>query len=126
MPQGLMAPVRVVLQRSYADWLIVAATWLVILCATALVAIGVMYGDAVAKTGLDRILADQPGTATSVVVQIRTPADELDDVEAKVERQVGRILGWTGGELRTIAHSETYALPAADETDGLQPLALFG
>ena len=80
MPQGLMAPVRVVLQRSYADWLIVAATWLVILCATALVAIGVMYGDAVAKTGLDRILADQPGTATSVVVQIRAPGDELADV----------------------------------------------
>jgi hypothetical protein len=29
MPQGLMAPLRVVLQRSFADWLIVAATWLV-------------------------------------------------------------------------------------------------
>ena len=126
MPQGLMAPVRVVLQRSYADWLIVAATWLVILCATALVAIGVMYGDAVAKTGLDRILADQPGTATSVVVQIRASADELADVESKVERQVGRILGWTGGELRTITQSETYALPARDEADALQPLALFG
>jgi len=126
MPQGLMAPVRVVLQRSYADWLIVAATWLVILCATALVAIGVMYGDAVAKTGLDRILADQPGTATSVVVQIRASGDELPDVESKIERQVGRILGWTGGELRTITQSETYALPAPDDADALQPLALFG
>ena len=126
MPQGLMAPVRVVLQRSYADWLIVAATWLVILCATALVAIGVMYGDAVAKTGLDRILAQQPGTATSVVVQIRASADEIPDVESKVERQLGRILGWTGGELRTVTQSETYALPTPDDTDALQPLALFG
>ena len=126
MPQGLMAPLRVVLQRSYADWLIVAATWLVILCATALVAIGVMYGDAVAKTGLDRILAQQPGTATSVVVQIRASADEIPDVESKVERQLGRILGWTGGELRTVTQSETYALPTPDDTDALQPLALFG
>src|SRR6187200_87090 len=126
MPQGLMAPLRVVLQRSYADWLIVAATWLVILCATALVAIGVMYGDAVAKTGLDRILTDQPGTATSVVVQIRAAADELPDVESKIERQIGRILGWTGGELRTMTQSETYALRGPDDADALQPLALFG
>jgi ABC-type antimicrobial peptide transport system permease subunit len=126
MPQGLLAPVRVVLQRSYADWLIVAATWLVILCATALVAIGVMYGDAVAKTGLDRILADEPGTATSIAVEIRASADELPDVESGVEHQVGRILGWTGGELRTITQSETYALPAEDDPDALQPLALFG
>ncbi len=121
MLQGLLAPLRVVLQRSLADWLIVAATWLVILCATTLVAIGVLYGDAVALTGLRRILADEPGTATSISVQIRASADEVAEVEPKIERQVGRILGWTGGELITIARSETYALPeqASDETTSL-------
>ena len=65
MPQGLMAPLRVVVQRSFADWLIVAATWLVILCATTLVAIGVLYGDAVALTGLRQVLADQPPVTTA-------------------------------------------------------------
>jgi hypothetical protein len=125
MPLGLMAPLRVVLQRSFADWLIVAATWLVIVCATALVAIGVMYGDAVAKTGLDRTLAEQPATDTSIVVRIRLPGDALADAEPKIERQVSRILGWTGGELDTVTTSETFSLPIP-ATDGLSPLALFG
>ena len=107
MLQGLLAPLRVVLQRSFADWLIVAATWLVILCAATLVAIGVMYGDAVALTGLRRIIADQPGTATSITVQIRASSEELPQVEPKIERQIGRILGWTGGELVSVARSES-------------------
>lgn len=47
MLEGLLAPLRVVPQRSLADWLIVAATWLVIVCATTLLAIGVLYGDGV-------------------------------------------------------------------------------
>ena len=52
MLEGLLAPLRVVLHRSFADWLIVAATWLVIVCATTLLAIGVLYGDAVSLSGL--------------------------------------------------------------------------
>ena len=124
MPQGLMAPLRLVLQRSFADWLIVAATWLVILCATTLVAIGVLYGDAVALTGLRQVLADQPAVTTSIAVDTRASADELAEAEPKIERQLSRILGWTGGELVSVLESETYALPeqASDErTD----LALF-
>ncbi|HEX7224803.1 MAG TPA: FtsX-like permease family protein, partial [Candidatus Limnocylindria bacterium] len=116
-----MGPLRIVLQRSVADWLIVVATWLVIVCATALVAIGVLYGDAVALTGLRRILADQPPTATSVVVEMRAADDELEAVAATVETQVDRILRWTGGELITIEQSESYALPeqASDDTTDL-------
>ncbi|MDQ2688894.1 MAG: hypothetical protein M3Y29_01285, partial [Chloroflexota bacterium] len=125
MLQGLVAPLRVVLQRSVADWLIVAATWLVIVCAVTLVAVGVLYGDAVAQTGLRRILDDEPGAATSVAIEIRASADELPDVEPKLERQVGRILGWTGGELISVASSESYALPeqASEESTSL---AVFG
>jgi ABC-type lipoprotein release transport system permease subunit len=120
MPQGLMAPLRVVVQRSFADWLIVAATWLVILCAMTLVAIGVLYGDAVALTGLRQVLADQPAVTTSIAVDSRASADELGDVEPKIERALGRILGWTGGELISVLQSETYALPdqsSAERTD---------
>src|SRR3990170_4009381 len=111
MLQGLMGPLRVVLQRSFADWLIVAATWLVIVCAATLVAIGVLYGDAVALTGLRRIIADQPSTATSVVIETRVAVDELQPVESAIELQAGRVLRWTGGELISIGTSETYALP---------------
>ncbi|HJP70650.1 MAG TPA: FtsX-like permease family protein, partial [Candidatus Limnocylindria bacterium] len=119
-----MAPLRVVVQRSFADWLIVAATWLVILCATTLVAIGVLYGDAVALTGLRQVLADQQPVTTTVAVDTRASADELAEVEPKIERQLSRILGWTGGELITVMQSETYALPE-QSSDERTDLALF-
>lgn len=125
MLQGLLAPLRVVLQRSFADWLIVVATWLVILCATMLVAIGVMYGDAVAKTGLDRLIAAQPATATSVTVEMRTSPAELPDTEAAIGEQVERILRWTDGERLTFLRSDTWRLPEADDAE-LTPLAVFG
>src|SRR5688500_9876631 len=125
MLQGPLAPLRVVLQRSFADWLIVAATWLVIVCATTLVAIGILYGDAVALTGLQQVIRESPPTATTVTVELRAAPDELGEVEPKVERQIGRILGWTGGELITVTQSETYALPE-QRSDEQTDLALFG
>ena len=122
---GPLAPLRVVLQRSFADWLIVAATWLVIVCAATLVAVGALYGDAVALTGLRRLIADQPPTATSVVIEMRAAADELEAVEAAVEAQAGRILRTTGGELVSIGKSETYALPEQPSRT-VTSLAVFG
>ena len=65
MLEGPLAPLRVVLQRSVADWLIVLATWLVIVCATTLLAIG-------------RVLSE-PG-----------PPEE---VMGRVAREVGRDFG---------------------------------
>jgi len=122
-----MAPLRVVLKRSYADWVLVAATWLVILCAATLVAVGVIYGDAVATTGLRAALADEAGTDTSVVVQSRAPRDEVGELAEAVDRQAGRILGWTGGELIEIVRSETYGLPDddGDEVTDLAVVAAF-
>ncbi|HEX5148562.1 MAG TPA: hypothetical protein VFW02_05735, partial [Candidatus Limnocylindrales bacterium] len=124
MLQGLTAPLRMVLQRGLADWLIVAATWLVIVCATTLVALGVLYGDAVALTGLRRILDDQPAAATTVVVEMRAAGDEVQAAEEAVNRQAGRILGWTGGELVTVGESESYALPE-QPSDDRTSLAVF-
>lgn len=127
MLEGLLAPVRVVLQRSLADWLIVVATWLVVVCATTLVALGVLYGDAVAQTGLRQALADEPATATSIVVEMRAAADEVEAVEEAIEGQVARALAWTGGELIGVERSDSYALPTdpAAEED-VTNLAVFG
>jgi hypothetical protein len=125
MLEGLLAPMRVVLQRSASDWLIVLATWLVIVCATTLVAIGVLYGDAVALTGLRQAIADRPATATAVTVQLRTSAADLGEVEPILDQQLGRVLAWTGGELVTVLRSESYALPDQPSTDRTD-LAIFG
>jgi hypothetical protein len=125
MLEGLLAPLRVVLHRSFADWLIVVATWLVIVCATTLLAIGVLYGDAVALSGLRQAIRAEPVAETSVVVDMRVDPDELPDVDEAVTRQVRRILGWTDGELARVIRSGTFDLEGqvaiADETD----LAVF-
>ena len=84
MLEGPLAPLRVVLQQSVADWLIVLATWLVIVCATTLLAIGVLYGDAVALSGLRQTLAAAPAAATSIDVQMRVEPGELAAVDEAV------------------------------------------
>ncbi len=121
MLEGPLAPLRVVLQRSLADWLIVAATWLVIVCATTLLAIGVLYGDAVALSGLRQTLAAEPADATTIDVLMRVEPGELASVDDVVTRQSRRILGWTGGELARTIRSGSYdlggAIADASETD---------
>ena len=126
MLEGLLAPLRVVLQRSLADWLIVAATWLVILCATTLLAIGVLYGDAVALSGLRQLLAAQPATATSVDVHMRVDPAELTMVDEVVSRQSRRILGWTDGELARTIHSGSFDLDSSTSTASETDLGVFG
>ncbi|MGQ0608911.1 MAG: FtsX-like permease family protein [Chloroflexota bacterium] len=125
MLEGLLAPLRVVLQRSLGDWLIVVATWLVIVCATTLLAIGVLYGDAVALSGLRQTLAAESITATSIDVQMRVEPDELATVDEVVSAQSRRILGWTDGELARMIRSGTFgldgAVPDVSDTD----LAIF-
>jgi hypothetical protein len=125
MLEGLLAPLRVVLHRSFADWLIVVATWLVIVCATTLLAIGVLYGDAVALSGLRQAIGAHPIQETSVVVDMRVDPDELAHVDEVVSRQVRRILGWTDGELARIIRSGTFDLDGQVAAAGETDLAVF-
>ena len=125
MVKGLLGPLRVVLNRSLADWLIVAAAWLVIGCATTLLAIGVLYGDAVALSGLRQVIAAEPVTATSVVVDMRVERDELASADEAISHQVRRILGWTDGELARVIRSGTFDLPAGLANLGDSDLAVF-
>jgi FtsX-like permease family protein len=125
MLEGLLAPLRVVLQRSVADWLIVVATWLVIVCATTLLAIGVLYGDAVALSGLRQTLAAEPATATSIDVQMRVEPAELASADEAVTRQSRRILGWTDGELARTIRSGSYDLDGAVADTSETDVAIF-
>ena len=125
MLEGPLAPLRVVLQRSVADWLIVVATWLVIVCATTLLAIGVLYGDAVALSGLRQTLAAQPASATSIDVQMRVDPEELATVDEAVSRQSRRILAWTDGELARTVRSGSYDLRGAVADSSESDVAVF-
>ena len=125
MLEGPLAPLRVVLQRSIADWLIVVATWLVIVCATTLLAIGVLYGDAVALSGLRETLAAAPASATSIDVRMRVEPGELAAVDEAVSRESRRILGWTGGELARTIRSGSYDLDGAVDGTSETDVAVF-
>ena len=125
MLEGLLAPLRVVLQRTVADWLIVVATWLVIVCATTLLAIGVLYGDAVALSGLRQALAAEPASATSIEVEMRVAPAELAVVDEAVSRQSRRILGWTDGELARTIRSGSYELNGAVADSSDADVAVF-
>ncbi|HTG41952.1 MAG TPA: hypothetical protein VK697_10110, partial [Methylomirabilota bacterium] len=70
-----------VVRRSLADWPVVLAAWLLLVSATTLLATGVVYGDAVASSGLHRsILAAPPANRTVVASMSSDPAaiDGLD------------------------------------------------
>jgi hypothetical protein len=125
MLEGLLAPLRVVLHRSLADWLIVAAVWLVIVCATTLLAIGALYGDAVVLSGLRRVIAAQPASATSIVVDMRVEPEELATVDEVISGQVGRILAWTDGELARVVRSGTFDLGSAVSGASEADLTIF-
>lgn len=125
MLEGPLAPLRVVLQRSLADWVMVAATWAIIACATTLLAIGVLYGDAVALSGLRQILVREPAAVTSIAVQMRVDPEQLASVDEVVSRHSRRILGWADGELARSVRSGTYDLAGAVRGATDRDLAVF-
>ena len=68
MPHGTGLPGAVV-QRSLADWPVVLAAWLLLVCATTLLATGVVYGDAVASGGRSNNVGvhEDPNTGDTVL-----------------------------------------------------------
>ena len=75
-----------VVQRSLADWPVVLAAWLLLVCATTLLATGVVYGDAVASGGLHRaLLAAPPATRALDVSLSAEPARSTLDAAIRPE-----------------------------------------
>jgi len=82
---------RTVIRRSRADWPVLAAAWLLVLCAIALVAAATMYNDAVAAGGLHRAIRDAPPAETAVVARATVPLQRLPEVDALVVSRLGRV-----------------------------------
>ncbi len=94
-----------ILHRARADWPVVLAAWLLLACATTLVAAGALYGETVALGGVrSAVLAAAPADR---VVLIRTTAGpkEVAAVDALVGPAVTAALSAAGSEVGLVART---------------------
>ncbi|HEY7970981.1 MAG TPA: FtsX-like permease family protein, partial [Candidatus Limnocylindrales bacterium] len=109
-----------VVQRSLADWPVVLAALLLLICATTLLATGVVYGDAVAAGGLHRALLDEPASGRSVAVTLTADPAHLADVDAVVRPALADAMATTGGDILRAVQAGSFAnaaTPADQVTD---------
>jgi hypothetical protein len=109
-----------VVQRSLADWPVVLAAWLLLVCATTLLATGVVYGDAVASGGLHRALLAAPPATRALDVALTSDPGRIDSLDAVIRPEVAAAIAATGGEIVRISRSGSFAdaaIPAADVQD---------
>ncbi len=125
MLSALGAALRISLLRTRADWLIVAAAWLITLLATTLLAAGPIYAGAVSIAGLQRVLVDAPVVEANVQVLIRTDPARVDDVDHVVTPELERSFAGIGADVARFARSETFALPG-QPADQVRSLAILG
>jgi hypothetical protein len=109
-----------VVQRSLADWPVVLAALLLLICATTLLATGVVYGDAVAGGGLHRALLEEPASGRSVVVSLSADPAHLSDVDSVVRPALADAMATTGGDILRAVRAGSFAnaaTPADQVTD---------
>jgi hypothetical protein len=115
-----------VVRRSLADWPVVLAAWLLLVSATTLLATGVVYGDAVASSGLHRSIMAAPPATRTVVVALSAEPGSIDDLDAAIRPIVGEATAARGGEVARVARTGTFADPTvpADQVSPETPADL--
>jgi len=103
---------RVSLNRTRADWPIVAAAWLVTLLAAVLLAAGPIYSSAASVAGLHRALADAPVADTSIEVSLYGAPADVAAAEGAVGTELQRAIApLSGSTVRDGRSTGTLALP---------------
>ena len=116
---------RAVLRRSRADAPVVIGAFVLLVCATALLTTGVVYGEAVATEGLHRDLLNAPPATRAVVVSTDAAPDRFDPLDAAIRGALIDGFGPTGGEVARLARTDTYADRAIDPAQ-VHDLVVFG
>jgi FtsX-like permease family len=120
-----LAAWRLVVKRAASDRLIVAAAFLTVLLAAALLAAGPIYSEAVALSGLERTLAEAPARDSGLEVSGRIALAEASATGARVERGIRDVLGGEGVTVYRSGMSDSYSLPGTVGGDP-KALAVFG
>ena len=106
---GYVAFVR---QRAGADRAILVAVWLVLLTATTFASATVFYADAVARSGLTRLLLDAGPAVAHLGITTTAGVDDAVQAIGDVDAALTATLGGTEPDvLRTSTSSGSYALP---------------
>ncbi|HYM52527.1 MAG TPA: FtsX-like permease family protein, partial [Candidatus Dormibacteraeota bacterium] len=123
--QSSLAAWRVSLRRMRADWLIVAAAWLIALLAATLLAAGPIYASAVSLAGLNRVLTEAPAAVANVQASVRVEVGTATDVSQAVVDELERAAGSVGGQVVRLGRSDTFVLPG-QPADAVRDLAVIG
>ncbi len=97
-----------------ADWPVVIAAWLLLLCATTLLTGGALYGDTVALGGLRAALAQADVADRSIVVTSGDPASQAGALDAAIRPVIEAAVGPSGGLVARVATSPVFADAATD------------
>jgi hypothetical protein len=108
---------RALLHRSRSDWPVVLAAGLLLLCATALLAAGAVYGDVVALGGLRQAILDAPPPDRVVVVGSTASPADVGAIDGVVTAEATEVLGGGGGEVGLVATSGGFAPAGIDPND---------
>ncbi len=108
---------RAVIHRARAEWPVEAAAFLLLLCATTLLATGALYGDTVALGGLRRAFLDADPVARSVIVRTSAPGSAVAATDEAVGPEVRRALASSGGEVALVVRSASLAPAGLDPAD---------
>lgn len=100
-----------VVQRSLADWPVVAAAWLLLACATTLLATGVVYGDAVATDGLHRAVLARPAADRAVVASADVDLGRLSELDRPIRAELTRAISVSGGSVSRVVRTGSFGDP---------------
>jgi hypothetical protein len=106
----MLALWRASIRRSRADWPFALASWLLLLCATTLLAAGPVYADAVAVWGL-RGAVERAAPADRIVrVQLSVPAGSEAAVDAVVSHALRASLSPATAEVAEVVRTDVLTL----------------
>ncbi|MDQ6681917.1 MAG: hypothetical protein M3Y88_01435, partial [Chloroflexota bacterium] len=111
MIRSLSSIAGVVLKRAAADRLVLAAAAAIVVLSTSLLAAGIIYADAVATSGMRRVLLEAPTTAANVEVAARVSAREEPAVGAGVQWSLRWALDGLSPVVVRSGESDSFALP---------------
>lgn len=113
-----LALLHVVVRRAVRDWPLVAAAWVLLLTATALISATTTYGNVVAQEGVRLSLAATTPADRAVVVRISAATADIATLDATVSGVLDDAQSETGGEVDRIVRATGLVLTGLGTTTG--------